>query len=73
MEKLTLKVEGMACGHCEITVADAARKLPGVKKAKASKRKKQAVVEYDPEQVAPKQIADAINATGYRVVDEPRG
>lgn len=69
MEKLTLKVEGMACGHCEIAVADAARKLPGVKKAKASKRKKEAVVDYDPALVTKEQIAAAINATGYQVVE----
>jgi copper chaperone len=69
MEKLTLKVEGMVCGHCEIAVADAVRKLPGIKKVKASKRKKQAVVEYDPEQTTPGQIAAAINATGYQATE----
>jgi copper chaperone len=65
MEKTVLHVEGMSCGHCEIAVQDAARKLPGVKKARASKRKKEAVVEYDPELVTREQIAGAITAIGY--------
>lgn len=69
MEKLILKVEGMACGHCEISVQDAVRKLPGIKKAKASKRKKEAIVEYDPALVTPEQIIKAINDTGYRAAE----
>jgi len=69
MEKITLRVEGMACGHCEIAVKDAVRKLPGIKKVKASKRKKEASAEYDPEQVTLEQIRQAINNTGYRVVE----
>lgn len=40
MEKHEISVGGMACGHCEIAVQDAVRRLPGIKKVKASKRKK---------------------------------
>lgn len=68
MEKAKLRVEGMACGHCEIAVQDAVRKLPGIKKAKASKRKKEAVVDYDASLVSLEQIIAAINNTGYRVI-----
>ncbi len=60
-----IKVEGMSCGHCEIAVQDAIRKLPGVKKAKANKRKKEASVEYDETLVTLEQIIEAVNATGY--------
>lgn len=65
----TVQVEGMACGHCEITIQEAVRKLPGIKKVKASKRKKQAVVEYDEAAVDLPRIKAAIAATGYTVVD----
>ncbi|MDR1559253.1 MAG: copper ion binding protein [Clostridiales bacterium] len=68
MEKLILKVEGMSCGHCEIAIQDAVRKLPGIKKVKASKRKKEATVEYDAASVSAEQITKAINDTGYQVV-----
>jgi copper chaperone CopZ len=56
----------MSCGHCEIAVQDAIRRLPGIKKAKANRRKKEAAVEYDEASVSPEQIIAAINATGYQ-------
>jgi copper chaperone len=68
MEKLILRVEGMSCGHCEIAVQDAVRRLSGIKKVKASKRKKECVAEYDAGQVSSAEIIQAINATGYTVV-----
>lgn len=68
MKTDTIRVEGMACGHCEATVQDAVRKQPGVVKVKASKRKKQAVVEYDENLVSLEQIIAAIEQTGYDVV-----
>lgn len=69
MEKILLTVEGMSCGHCEIAVQNAVRKLPGIKRVKASKRAKEAAVEYDPALVAPEQIKKAISDTGYQVVE----
>ena len=68
MEKTVLHVEGMACGHCEIAINDAVRKLPGVKKAKASKWKKEVLVEYDSSLTTVEDIINAVNATGYQVV-----
>jgi copper ion binding protein len=68
MNKITLRVEGMVCGHCEIAVNDAVRKLPGVRKSKASKRKKEVTVTYDAALVTPEAIAAAISDTGYTVV-----
>lgn len=69
MKDVVLRVEGMVCGHCEIAIQDAVRKLPGIKKAKASKRKKQVEVAYDETLTTPETIKAAINNTGYRVVD----
>lgn len=69
MKSDIIKVNGMSCGHCEIAVQDAIRKLPGIKKAKASKRKKQASVEYDPDSVTLNQIKAAISDSGYEVVE----
>ncbi len=42
MERTKLHVDGMVCGHCEIAVQDAVRKLHGIKKVKTSKRKEEA-------------------------------
>jgi len=69
MEKLVLKVEGMACGHCEIAVQDAIRKLAGIKNVKASKGKKEANIDYDASLVSAQQIKDAITNIGYDVID----
>ena len=68
MEKVTMRVEGMSCGHCEIAIQDAVRKLPGIKKVKASKRKKEVAVEYDAATLTRDQITNTINSTGYQVV-----
>ncbi|MDR0838637.1 MAG: cation transporter [Oscillospiraceae bacterium] len=68
MEKLTLRVEGMSCGHCEIAIQDAVRRLPGIKKTRASRRRKEVVTQYDEARVTAEQIGAAISATGYSVV-----
>jgi copper chaperone len=69
VEKLVLQVEGMSCGHCEIAIQDAVRKLPGIKKVKASKRRKEVVADYDPSLLTPEQIRSAVGSTGYPIVD----
>jgi copper ion binding protein len=68
METITLRVEGMSCGHCEIAIQEAVRKLPGVKKAKARKRKKEVTIAYDASLVTPADISGAVAGTGYRVL-----
>lgn len=65
--KIVLNVEGMACSHCELTVQDAVKKLDGIKKVKAKKRKKEVTVEFDENLTTVENISDAINKTGYEV------
>ena len=67
-EKVTLRVNGMSCAHCEITLQDAVRKLPGIKKVKANKRKKEVIVDYEASLVTLERITGAINSTGYCVI-----
>ena len=43
----TLKIEGMMCGHCEMTVKKALEKLEGVSSAEVSHEKGEAVVRLD--------------------------
>jgi copper chaperone CopZ len=68
MDKIALRVEGMSCGHCEIAVQDAIRKLPGIKKAKASKRKKEVSVKYDAALTYNDAVIHAIAGTGYQAI-----
>jgi len=57
----------MVCSHCEIAIQDAVRKLPGIIKAKASRRKKLLTVDYDGEAVSQSAIIDAVKQTGYGI------
>ena len=67
MLKITVGIEGMACGMCEAHINDAVRQNFSVKKVTSSHTKKQTVIiaENDiSEQDLKKVIAD----TGYEVV-----
>jgi copper chaperone len=62
----TIQVEGMTCGGCAASVHQALATREGVKSVEVSSEKKQAIVTYDPAKVTPKQLADAINQTGFK-------
>ena len=67
MLKITVGVEGMACGMCEAHINDAVRREFPIKKVQSSHKKKETIIisENDiPEQELKKVIADA----GYDVV-----
>ena len=66
----TIKVKGMTCGSCVVTVKKALTQTKGVKSAEVSLEKAQATVVYDDVQVNEQQLRDAINKTGFRA--EPR-
>jgi copper chaperone CopZ len=66
-KRIELVVHDMHCGHCELTVKQALRKVPGVQSVKVSSRRKHAVVTVDPEQrVTPQDLIGAVEETGYR-------
>ena len=69
MNKVTLKVEGMACSMCESHIADAIRKTYSeAKEVKASHTKKEASFVIDKDiDLSP--VKDAINKTGYKYID----
>ena len=67
MIKLTIGIEGMACGMCEAHINEAVRNAFQVKKVTSSHTKKQAVIIAEkniPEQT----LKDEIAKTGYEVV-----
>jgi copper chaperone CopZ/parvulin-like peptidyl-prolyl isomerase len=61
-----LKVEGMTCDACAISVETALKSVEGVKEAKASYKKGEAEVEYIEEKVTVDQMIEAINKIGYK-------
>ncbi len=65
METKTLNVKGMMCEACAGHVARALRALGGVEAAQVSLADKRAVVTYDPAQVQPGHMTEAVAEEGY--------
>ena len=63
-----IKVKGMTCGSCAVSVKKALTSTKGVKKADVSLEKGLAVVVYDHAQVDEEQIRAAINKTGFQAL-----
>ena len=66
MERISLNVGGMTCGHCVGAVTKALRSVAGVKVEQVGIGT--ATVSYDPTVTTPQQIVDAIEDEGYAVV-----
>lgn len=66
MEKITVGVDGMMCGHCAAHVNDAVRNALKVKKVSSSHAKKETVIIAE-EGLTDEQIKSTIDATGYTV------
>lgn len=62
----TIGIEGMMCGHCEMTVKKALEKLDGVQSAEVSHEKGQAVVTLQAD-VSDDVLRSAVEAKGYKV------
>lgn len=68
MTKTTvLKVEGMTCGHCEMSVQEALDELDGVKRAKADRITESVEVTYEEDEVSNDEFKEAIEEVGYTV------
>lgn len=66
MVKITLDIEGMACGMCESHINEAVRKAFAVKKVTSShtKGKTEIIAETEPGEA---ELRKVIGATGYTV------
>ena len=62
----TLSVEGMHCNHCKARVETALKAVKGVKKAEADLASGEVCVSYLPSKVSVSQLADAVNAIGFK-------
>ena len=66
MVKITLEVEGMACGMCESHVNDAVRRAFPVKKVTSSHRKGETEI-LSEASLEEARLREVIGATGYTV------
>ena len=69
MRRVTIKIEGMSCGHCLQAVNDALVSQPGIQLE--SLRLGEAVVSYDDRVSAPATIERAIADAGYSATVAP--
>ncbi|WP_019153623.1 copper chaperone CopZ [Robertmurraya massiliosenegalensis] len=67
MEKVTLKVQGMSCGHCVQSVEGSVGKLDGVSEVKVHLENGTVDVEFDSNKVTLESIKTTIDDQGYDV------
>ena len=67
MEKTTLQVSGMTCGHCEKAVKTALLSVEGVKDVAVSLKSGKVDVEFDSSKASMAQLKDAVEDQGYDV------
>ena len=66
MERITMKIEGMTCGHCVASINSALKSLDGVQVEQV--KVGSAAVAFDPARTSSDTIAQAIADEGYAVV-----
>lgn len=70
MERMSLTIEGMSCGHCVGAVERALRSVAGVQVERVGVGS--AEVCFDPAVVGPDRIQGAVAGQGYGVLDTGR-
>ncbi|RTR28148.1 copper chaperone [Robertmurraya yapensis] len=67
MEKITLNVQGMSCGHCVNTIEGIVGKLDGISEVKVHLENGTVDVEFDSNKVTLETIKETIDDQGYDV------
>ncbi|MDA8352596.1 MAG: copper chaperone CopZ [Firmicutes bacterium] len=67
MATVTLKVEGMSCGHCKSAVEGALNKVKGVEQAQVDLEAGTATVKYDEQKTDLEKMKQAVEDQGYDV------
>ncbi|HAP67804.1 MAG TPA: copper resistance protein CopZ [Nitrospinae bacterium] len=69
MAEIVLKIKGMSCQHCVVSISKALKDLKGVKDVKVSLEKGSAEVNYDDKLVTKTQMSEAVADAGYTVIN----
>ncbi|MGM0875722.1 MAG: copper chaperone CopZ [Bacillota bacterium] len=67
MQKMTLNVKGMSCGHCINSIEGSLGELSGVTSVKVNLDSGTVSVEFNPNEVTLDKIKDTIDDQGYDV------
>ncbi len=66
MAEITLKIEGMSCQHCVMSVKKAIDSVEGVSSSDVTIGSARVI--YDDDKASEELIKDAINKAGYKVI-----
>lgn len=67
MSKLEIKIEGMTCGHCAMSITNEIATIEGVSSVKVDHNLGNAIVEA--QGVTNEQLADAVAEAGYTATE----
>lgn len=70
MERVTMKIDGMTCGHCVAQVTEALKGVDGVTVEQVNVGA--ATVSFDPDATSERNIAAAVEDKGYAVAATTR-
>ena len=65
MATTTLTIQGMTCGGCVKSVANALQREAGVEKVEVVLEQGKATIDYDPAQTSPQQLAEVVDDIGF--------
>jgi copper ion binding protein len=68
MKKVELKIKGMHCKSCVMMINENLIDIKGVKSASVNLEKNNATIEFDDKLVKEKQLVEAIEKDGYKVL-----
>jgi len=66
-KKTVLKIDGMTCASCAMTIERALKKHPGVEQTNVNFASEKAYVAYDPKVTNKRELIETVRATGYDV------
>jgi len=69
-KKAEIKISGMSCAACAVNIEKSLKNLEGVDKADVNFGTEKATLEYDPEKIKIKELENAVEEAGYKVVKE---
>jgi copper chaperone len=67
MKEITISIEGMMCGHCQMAVTKALTELEGVTDVEVSLNPGQAKVNYNSSKIDIEDLKGVITESGYKV------
>ena len=70
IQTVGLSIKGMSCVACEAEVNHELTQLPGIIQSTVSYKNKNAIVRFNASKTTIKNITNAVNATGYTVINQ---